>query len=280
MAEQTTPLASTIEAFDSARGEEIDGVWAFGVSWRLLMRDVDAALVDKGLREALDVVRTTQESPEVLFGTSTEHADALYEQWRSEGRLVLRGDVTTWREGVTTGLGLGLATGVAYALLLALRGDAGTVTVLRALGVALALGLGAALLHTAWSRRHLRRPPLPGETADTRWSMELAEIPRTRCSMSGARVRDVLAEADAHARDAGSSLEDEFGTPEEYAARFTPDLVRRSRWRFAGFVTMALLAGALFVDGPSWSTGLVTAFWTWWAVRERRHGAAQARRQR
>ncbi|MDT0184766.1 hypothetical protein Q9S36_31735 [Microbacterium sp. ARD31] len=280
MAEQTTPLASTIRSFDSARGEEMDGVWAFGVSWSLMMRDVDPSLVDEGLREALDIVRSTQESPEVLFGTATEHADALYEQWRSEGRLVLRGDVTTWREGVAMGLGLGLATGVAYALLLLLRDDAGTVTVLRGLGVALAVGLGGALLHTAWSRRHLRRPPRPGETADLRWSLELAEILRTRCSMSGARVRDVLAEADAHARDAGRSLEDEFGTPQEYAARFAPDLVRRSRWRFAGFVAMALLTGAFFVDGPTWSTGLITAIWTWWAVRERRHGVAQARRRR
>lgn len=86
MAEET-PIPATVDAYEQARGEGLDATWAFAVSWRLLMKDVDAQLVDEGLREGLELVRETGESPEELFGSPDDHAAELLRTWRSEGRL-------------------------------------------------------------------------------------------------------------------------------------------------------------------------------------------------
>ena len=81
MAEAKEPLTSTYDAFGAARGVEADEGWAFAVSWNLMMDDVDVDQVREGLEEALDVVRATGESPQQLFGSASEHADALQDQW-------------------------------------------------------------------------------------------------------------------------------------------------------------------------------------------------------
>ena len=112
MAERT-PLSATIDAFDSARGDDMDGVWAFGVSWSLMMRDVDPDLVRDGLEQALAVVRTSGESASALFGDPSEHAAALYDEWSSEGRLTLIALTrTTWPEALRLGTGLSAAYAV------------------------------------------------------------------------------------------------------------------------------------------------------------------------
>src|SRR6476620_7283421 len=99
MAETETPLATLFRAFGRARREELDSTWAYDVSWRLLRQDVDPAQVHEGLEEALALVQESQESPEALFGTAEEHADALYAQWVGEGRLHLWDAATmTWAE--------------------------------------------------------------------------------------------------------------------------------------------------------------------------------------
>ncbi len=211
MAEATTSLAATIEAFDDARGDSMDGVWAYGVSWALMMRDVDARLVAQGLGEALEVVRDTGEAPGDLFGSPREHADELYERWVAESRLVLA-DST------------------------------------RLMGLAV------------WSRRHRppRRTAAPDAPAEVRWSVELTEILRTRYAMSAARVRDLVAEAHLHAAESGTTVQEEFGTPEEYAARFAPDRARRSRLTLAVLAGLLVLSGAFLVDGFSWTNAAMT----------------------
>src|SRR5687768_14957188 len=123
---EPTPLGETIEAFDDARGDRMDGVWAFAVTWSLMMRDVHSDQVRDGLEEALALVRATQESPEDLFGTATQHADALWARWQAEGRLVLTGPATqSWPEALRLGLGLSAACAVLFALVVLVRGDVG-----------------------------------------------------------------------------------------------------------------------------------------------------------
>lgn len=256
-----TPLQATIDAFDEARGDALDGVWARSVSWTLLMRDVEADLVRDGLAEALEVVRQTRESPQELFGPACDHADALYGQWLSEGRLVLTADETTWRQAVLTGLVMSAVVAVGLLVLLALRGEATTALLPRLSAIAIVVGLGSALGSAVWQRRHRPRDlPIDAPT-DVRWSLELTEVLRTRYAMSGPRVRDIVAEAGAHALESGASVEAEFGTPEEYAARFAPDLARRSRLTAAFLGSLALLNVVLLLDGLHWSNvGLLLGF--------------------
>lgn len=270
MAERT-PLPRTFEAFERARGQEMDSTWAFAVSWSLVRRDVEPTLVDEGLREALEVVRATQESPEELFGAPHEHADALHERWCAEGRLALVDGRTGWREAVTTGLVRSTVCAVAFVVVLGAQGDIATATAVRAVAIALLIGVGSAVGQAAWSRRH-RRAPEPDAPDDARWAMELTEILRRRHSMSGARVRGIVAEAHAHAAEAGRPVHEEFGTPEEYAARFTPDVLRRSRWRSGALAALAVAGGVMLLDGFDWSAAGVTAVAAWCAVGEHRAG--------
>jgi hypothetical protein len=60
-----------------------------GVSWILMMRDVEVSQVREGLEEALVVVRESQESPTDLFGLPEDFADELHRRWSSEGELRL-----------------------------------------------------------------------------------------------------------------------------------------------------------------------------------------------
>lgn len=269
---ETTPLSRTFEAFDSARGDQMDGAWAFTVSWSLLMRGVDADQVREGLEEALALVRETQESPQDLYGTAREHADALHDRWLAEGRLVLTDtDRTSWPDA----LGLGLGLSAAYAVLLTVvtwaRGDlTDPASVVRVLLLSLAIGLGSALLLGLWSRRHRLHRPGADAPADLAWSSELAEILRTRYAMSGPRVRGIVAEAGAHALESGRTVEDEFGTPTAYAARFAPDLRRRSRVRSTFYAVLACCAGILFVDEPRWTPAVLVVGFAWMGWSEAR----------
>ncbi|GIM69283.1 hypothetical protein Pve01_91280 [Planomonospora venezuelensis] len=262
---ETTLLGETIEAFDDARGDRMDGVWASGVTWSLLMRDVDSDQVREGLEEALALVRETQEPARDLFGTPTEHADALWARWHDDGMLVLTGPETpSWQGALRLGLGMSAAYGALFALVLLLRGDLGDGAPLgRILLVSLALGMGTTLGLALWGRRHRRRPAGPDAPEDVHWSLELTEILRTRYSLSGPRVRDIVAEAHAHAAESGRPVLEEFGTPTAYAARFAPDLRRRSRLTIAFF---ALLIGAVvlqMVDGVRWTHVAMIACFTW-----------------
>lgn len=271
MAEQTTPLAATIEAFDHARGEDMDGAWAHSVSWTLMMRDVDADLVRDGLEQALALVRDSGESPTELFGSAREHALALYDQWLAEGRLTLTaGSHTTWRGAVLLGLGMSAAYAVLFGGVLLVRGDLRSGALGWALLVALVLGMGGALGLAAWSMRHRRPAPDPDGPAEQRWATELTEVLRTHYSLSGRRVRDIVAEACAHAAESGRTVSEEFGTPREYAARFAPDLARRSLLTTCLLGSLALVSAILFLDGPRWSNaGLLLGF-GWLALAEHR----------
>ena len=59
-------------------------------------------------------------------------------------------------------------------------------------------------------------------------------------------------------------------TPTSYAARFAPDLRRRSRLTAAFFAALAALSTLPLVDEPDWSSAAVVALLAWLAWREHR----------
>ena len=98
--------------------------------------------------------------------------------------------------------------------------------------------------------------------------------------MSGPRARRIVAEAHAHALETGRPVEEEFGTPTSYAARFAPDLRRRSRLTTAFYAVVAACAGLLLVDDLRWTWAVVVASFAWMAWSEHRHGARRRWRRR
>jgi hypothetical protein len=270
MAEVDETLVSTFDAFGAARGEDLDEVWAFAVSWKLLMNDVEVDQVRDALEEALSIVRETRESPEALFGPARDHADALYDEWLSEGGLVLAAHVMTWRQAVTTGLVTSAACATVFTVILFLRDEATAALLARFSAISLVIGMGSSLGRAAWQRRHRPRRLAVDAPSDLRWSVGLTEILRTRYSMSGSRVGVIVAEADSHAAEAGRSVQEEFGTPEEYAARFAPDLARRSLLTAAFLGLLALLDVVLLLDGPHWSNVGLLVVIGWMAAAEHR----------
>lgn len=325
----TTPIPATVEAFEQARGDALDGVWAHGVSWALLVRDVEADLVDEGLREALEVVRDTGEPAEELFGPAGEHAVVLYDRWVDEGRLRLAGRTSMpWRAVPSSGLawsaffcvafavmmwasgdsprtwtlgmaiipvGLGLATAAAVATRDALLQRRGTVTgivgaasAVVALAVLLAsanewsrahpwgthsawwyvpLAIACGLLSTAWRRWTDTWPSqaTPAQIDVDEWSRQVAALLRARYSLADGRVRSIIAEAQQHALQSGRSLVEEFGTPEDYAARFAPDLARRALHTMWFHLFLVALSVAAVLAGGS-RLNLVTAVGFAWVA--------------
>lgn len=95
----TRAMDEVLGGFAQARGVAADEEWAAVVVTRTLIRDVNQDVVREGLREALDVVRQSQESPEELFGDPREWADVKVEEWRAEGAPVEQAEPdTSWRE--------------------------------------------------------------------------------------------------------------------------------------------------------------------------------------
>jgi hypothetical protein len=127
-----------------------------------------------------------------------------------------------------------------------------------------------ALLSTAWRRWTDTWPPVasPAAVDADEWSRQLAALLRERYWLSDTRVRSIVAEAQAHAAEAGRSLHEEFGRPEEYAAGFVPDLARRSRLTLTFYLTVVALNLFGVLIGWSWQSLVVAAGFTWLAWRE------------
>ena len=124
---------------------------------------------------------------------------------------------------------------------------------------------------------------------DDEWAARLAYLLRSRADVPEHRVTEAVAEARAHAADAGSTLAAEFGSPASYAARIPRDRVHRARTRAAALtVAMALVIGMLFgvlVPGgeASWwhwtiaAGGVAAAALAWADVRTARTRTDAAR---
>ncbi|WP_114423580.1 hypothetical protein [Nocardioides houyundeii] len=94
------------------------------------------------------------------------------------------------------------------------------------------------------------------------WLGVLAGVLRLRAEMPEQRVRTIVAEAQGHAVEAGSPLQEEFGRPEDYAAQFPVDKRNRTRRQAWGYSAMTLPAVimALPPDG-SWNGWILTLLW-------------------
>ncbi len=114
-----------------------------------------------------------------------------------------------------------------------------------------------------------QRPTWRAPRDDDEWLAALAGVLRLRADVPEERVRSILAEARAHASEAGSTLAAEFGRPEDYASAFPVDHSSGIRLRAWGLSAMTALSTFLAVppDG-SWAWALMTALWGSLAVRE------------
>lgn len=104
---------------------------------------------------------------------------------------------------------------------------------------------------------------------DAEWLGVLAGVLRLRADMPEDRVRRIVAEAQSHCSEAGSTLQEEFGRPEDYAAQFPQDEITRTRRKAWAYTALTGLGGILVVLlDMSWSSVLLTLLWGVSAVRE------------
>jgi hypothetical protein len=136
-------------------------------------------------------------------------------------------------------------------------------------------GLGMALA-MATAGRTARPAAVPQDEEE--WFHALARALRGREDMTDARVKEIVAESRAHAREAGAAPQEEFGSPWAYADRFAgnPRLAgRRKAWFFTAlailvlvYVVASVADGTASVWGFAWLlfAGLL-AVSEWRAVR-------------
>ena len=338
MADMTTPLSAAIDAVRGARGEEMDSLWAYGLSWALLMKDVEPDVVAAELQEVFGLVRETRESPEELYGSTSARADELCRQWLDEGRrvlsrqpsiswrqvpasalattgrfsiimtglLLLTGQTTTtWTAGmlvIPVAIGVSTPAGMAiWETLLRRRNEATAVVVSTLFVGTVASVAGTLAIQTAdqplgtsstwWSlvpamaclllarllSRHVGDVPAHGSPPaanDGEWVARAAAVLRGGVRLSDRRVNTLVAEARAHAAESGNTLAEEFGTPEDYAARFAPDLARQHLLRAALAAACAALAALQLVDGWSWNAASLLTIFVCLSIREVRQARA------
>ncbi|WP_110240262.1 hypothetical protein [Nocardioides gilvus] len=103
---------------------------------------------------------------------------------------------------------------------------------------------------------------------DDEWLAVLAGVLRLRADMPEERVRTIVAEAQAHCAEAGSTLQEEFGRPEDYAAQFPPDEIASTRRKAWAYTAISGLAVILVLIGSKWVGAILMLLWGARAVRE------------
>lgn len=104
---------------------------------------------------------------------------------------------------------------------------------------------------------------------DGEWLAVLAGVLRLRADMPEERVRTIVAEAQAHCAEAGSTLQDEFGRPEDYAAQFPPDEVastRRKAWAYTAMTGLAVVL--ILLIEHKWMGAVLLVLWGVRAISE------------
>ncbi|MFT3942740.1 MAG: hypothetical protein QM705_02790 [Ancrocorticia sp.] len=132
------------------------------------------------------------------------------------------------------------------------------------LAVATLYGLAATVVGRIWPADVVVDPDV---TSDDEWLTLLKTHLRAREDRSETSIRTIAQEAARHAAESGHSLQQEFGSPASYAARFAPDMAahnRRSAWIWTVFaaVPMALAVIHGFNNGWAWD-GEITRHMVW-----------------
>lgn len=234
----------------------------------------------------------------------------------AEGAIPWSAPLSPWLISVVT-----LSVGSVYRRLLAARSFAIAVACAAAVGVtgvvliAALIGvsenggrrvgagwmLAAAVVYaaTAYATGRMWRDAEPSDetTADSllmdddEWIAETARLLRARNDMTDADVERICSQARSHANDSGATLLEEFGSPAEYANRFSPTGGAERRltvyWAFAA-IACAIGAAWMFITGGGipWSTVILClcfvvssafAFIAWRRIRRRhRHDSGHA----
>ncbi|MDY6054969.1 hypothetical protein [Micrococcus sp.] len=154
----------------------------------------------------------------------------------------------------------------ALALLMLGLGDAGLASGVSSfvwLGVAAVCGVLSGVAARVIPERDADQGATPA--TDEEWAARLAFLLRSRADVPEHRVDELVAEARAHAAEAGASLAEEFGSPASYAARVPRDRVHRARMTaalttVAAAAVVGAMAGVLVPRGEAqWWHWLVTA---------------------
>lgn len=219
--------------------------WSWGkpLSLSMLLAPVALAIVSRSVHGAFSTVRARRSHTLGVLAAALTLALGVA---LTVGMFALTNDITV---GGSALLGmLGMAVGSAI------------------LGAAVALLAPDRPARSARPARPARssrsaRPADAAPRAESEWSAALGAALRERGDMTDARVREIVAEAQAHARDAGASPEVEFGAPRTYADRFRGSGAvsgRRSAWFSTGLVLLVLVYNiATVLDGDPSIWGIV-----------------------
>lgn len=135
--------------------------------------------------------------------------------------------------------------------------------------VAAAYGLVAVLLRWIWPVPEPAEPESSDGPImdDLTWKRTLAAHLRERGDITESRVATIIGDAERHSLESGRPVQEEFGSPASYAARFVPDEAVRTRRSAWGWTALALAPVVVFVlygldDGWHWQARfLVLALW-------------------
>lgn len=208
--------------------------WGKSLSLSMLLAPVALAIVSRSVHGAFTTVRARRSH---AVGVLAAALTLMLGVVLTVGMFALTNDVTAGGSAMLGMLGMGAGSAVlgAVVVMLALDRSARTVRPLRPADVTL--------------------------RDEAEWSVALGAALRERGDMTDARVREIVAEAQAHARDAGISPDIEFGAPRAYADRFRGSSAvsgRRSAWLSTGLVLLVLVYNvATVLDGDPSVWGIV-----------------------
>lgn len=155
----TDAVTDVLDRFERARGEEADELWAGRVVLALTLRDVSSARIRQALAGAVELVESSGEGAEELFGSPETWARDRIEEWVEEG--VAYHDADTFEDLNTLASVTGITATIISILVVIMHTVRGQWTIPYTIGWLVFPLLAAATTVgtlTAWERLLGRRP--------------------------------------------------------------------------------------------------------------------------